>query len=338
MATEYTSIKDAVKDKAAYPGYVPATDCNNLVSQQAADGNPDQAYYDETIEAYINEKGYPLLYYPYMFNVDKSETLYGEHSAARYAVPMDIIMFIEIKDAPSFVTAYGFDNTDTVSGWLHIRTFREKIEAILQNPRSKQYGDYSKIYNLNYIADKDVVHAIEPKPDDLIQLVTLGVDRAWNRGNKIYQITSVEDEIYAENFNFAGGHYCWRITAKRYRFSHEGGTSTLDTSSPDAWNLDVLGEKGNQQVFDSQSVMKMFLTDSSLETENLYDMECEDGIGMGHAEDGAVIDYGKVYCQSDKADSVNVYDMDNLMPGFYDNIIENYAELHPENIVYEFNK
>lgn len=338
MAEEFISIKDATKDKAAYPGYVPATECNNLVTQQANDGNADQAYYDDAIEAYITEKGYPLSYYPYLFDIDKAETLYGEHSAARYGVPMDIIMFIEIKDAPSFVTAYGFDNTDNVNGWLHIRTFREKIEAILQNPESPQYSDYSKIYNLNYIEDRDYTHAIEPKPDDLIQFTTLGMDRAWPRGNRIYQITSVEDEIYAENFNFAGGHYAWRITAKRYRFNHEGGTSTLDTSSPDAWNLGVLGEKGNHQVFDSQSVMKMFLTDSSLETENLYDIESEDGIGMGHAEDGSVIDYGKVYCQSDKADSVLIFDMDKLMPGFYDNIIENYAELHPENIVTENDK
>lgn len=326
MAEEIISIKDATKDKKAYPGYVPATQCNNLAFNQASDGNPDQAYYDDAIESYITEKGYPLLYYPYLFEINKAEKLYGEHSAARYGVPIDIIMFIEIKDTPSFVAAYGFDNNDTVSGWLHIRTFKDKVSEILKNPDSPQYSDYSKIYNINYIEEQDYTHAIEPKPDDLIQLTTLAMDRPWDRGNKIYQISSVEDEIYSENFNFVGGHYAWKITAKRYRFNHEGGTSTLDTSSPDKWNLGVLGEKGNNQVFDSQSVMKMFLTDSTIETQNSYDIESEDGLGLANADESVVIDYGKVYCQSDKADSLNVYNMDKHMPGFYNNIIEDYAE------------
>lgn len=152
------------------------------------------------------------------------------------------------------------------------------------------------------------------------------MDRPWDRGNKIYEITSVEDEIYSENFNFVGGHYVWKITAKRYRFSHEGGTSYFDTSSPDKWYLGELGEKGNHQVYDSQSVLKMFLADSSIETQNNNDIKSEDGVGIGDVEDKVVINYGKVYEQSDKQDSRNVFDMSGLVPDFYSNIIEDFND------------
>ena len=48
----------------------------------------------------------------------------------------------------------------------------------------------TKIYNLNYVEERDVVRAIEPKVKDLIQLTTFGADREFDRGNKIFEITS----------------------------------------------------------------------------------------------------------------------------------------------------
>lgn len=66
------------------------------------------------------EKGYPVLYYPYLYDVTKSEQISGEHSAAKYGKPLKLYMEIDIKDAPSWVEVIGAANADTFTAKVHI--------------------------------------------------------------------------------------------------------------------------------------------------------------------------------------------------------------------------
>lgn len=59
-----------------------------------------------------------------MWQEEKMEELTGEHSGAGYGRPFEILIVLEIKDNPSWVSSLGIDNDDTVTGWIHIRTFK----------------------------------------------------------------------------------------------------------------------------------------------------------------------------------------------------------------------
>lgn len=249
----------------AYPGSVTCPSNTNIAEKTLAQG--DQVVMDNTIKSFILERGYPVLYYPYLFEVDKAEHLFGEHSGAEYGVPFKTYAYITIEDQPSWFAAQGIDNDETATIWIHIKLWKETVLEYLNDPECPQYHDYHKIYNPNYITEKDIVKAIEPKVKDLVQLTTFGADREFDRGNKIFEITSREDELFSEkDMNVAMGHYVWKCTAKRYRYSHEMGMSNLDPKSKDNEYLGAAGESGNHVVSETKSVYHMFL-----EAEGLLD-------------------------------------------------------------------
>lgn len=307
----------------AFPGMVSNPNCTNVAVQQAAN-NTDQVTIDNEMQSYINEKGVPVLYYPYLYDIDKSEKIYGEHRAAKYAHPFDILAYLEIKDTPSWVSQMtGYENSDTVTAWIHIRTFYNTVDGILKNSQDKRSEEYTQIYNSNAIADRDILHHIEPKVKDLIQLKTYGCDREWNRGNNIYEITNKEDQIFSENFNLSMGHYIWKITCKRYRYSYEDGMSSLDLPDPDNWYIGEQGEKGNSQVYDSQDCVKMFLANTDVITEDGGEIAVETDEEQTIADEKGIetkkITYAKEYHQDDIEDSKREFDLSENEPGVYTN-------------------
>lgn len=277
--------------------------CINQASKITED---DQMTLDNEMEAYVNEKGIPLIYRPYLYEIQKSEKILGEHSAAGYALPFNIVGIVEVKDSPSWIEAAGFNNDENVTIWFHINTFRQKIDNIIFNPDDKRYNDYTKIYK-----DWDRVgkvyppphgahtHSPEPKAGDVVQLTTFGTDRSWDRGNRMWIITNVEDEIISENFNTAFGHYLWKVTAKRFRYTYENNMSTYDEATKDDEYLGEHGEKGNHQVYDSKTVV-----------EREYD-----------PEEGTLFDitiHKKVYHRDDQDDeSRHIFDMSLNVDNFY---------------------
>lgn len=308
----------------AFPG-ITSDACANLMLKQDGSFAGDQLYYDQQIQSYIQTNGYPVLYYPYLYEVEKSEKVHGEHSAAGYAQPFRTIMMLTIEDSPSWVGEMGVDSDVTVTAWLHIRTFRENVSAILNTNTDSRFDDYSKIYNLNYINEQDIIHAIEPKVKDLFQLMTFGCDREYDRGNKIFEITNKEDELFSQNMNPAMGHYVWRITAKRYRYSYEDGMSTLDEKGYTNPYLGELGEKGNHQVYDNLSVYKMFLADEGIDDETGDILIRDDGDEL-ITESGVTVqkkEYKKVYNQDINDQSKHEFDMEKRVRDFYKDNQEN---------------
>lgn len=308
----------------AYPG-ITSDSCANLMMKQDGSFAGDQLTFDQQIQSYIQTNGYPILYYPYLYEIEKSEKVHGEHSAAGYAQPFQTIMMLTIEDSPSWVAEMGTTSDVTVTGWLHIRTFRKNVSAILNTKTDSRFEDYSKIYNLNYISERDVVHAIEPKVKDLFQLMTFGCDREYDRGNKIFEITNKEDELFSQNMNPAMGHYVWRITAVRYRYSFEDGLSTLDEKAKNNPYLGVTGEKGNHQVYDNLSVTKMFLADEGIgdeEADSLLNFNDDEII----TENGVSVEkkvYEKVYNQDIDKQSKHEFDMEKRVPNYYKDNQEN---------------
>lgn len=302
----------------AFPGSKVSEACINIQSKLAQNG--DQLMMDKEIESYINTNGSPVLYYPYLFEIDKAEHLYGEHSAAGYGNPFNIIMMTQIEDSPAFLGMQGFDSNETFTGWIHIKTFKNKVKAILTNTKDERQKDYSLIYNANYYKDKDVIRIIKPKEDDVIQLTLYGCDREWDKGNKMYKITNVEDELFSQNMNPVNGHYVWKITAVRFRPSWEEGMSRLDEKSKDNTYIGVNGEKGNHLVHEHMSVAKMFLAAEGIEYENVAEnMQDEDSIQL-MTESGLSVKeqiLEKVYKHDIRKPAQAEYDMERIEKGYY---------------------
>jgi hypothetical protein len=323
----------AEQRKDMFPGLT-SDACANVPGGIALSGNYDQVTFDNQIASYVAENGQPCWYYPYLFQEEKMEELTGEHSGAGYGRPFEILIVLEVKDSPSWVSALGVENDETVTGWIHIRSFKEKIRPILKKQDDDRYIDYNSIYCdepwkvlENDKTRKDVyAKKIQPKPKDCFQSLLISNDREWDAGARIWEITNVEDEIISEKFNLSQGHYVWKITAKRYRYSFEHGMSIHDNKASDNPMLGEMGEHGNHQVYEND-IVKMYLGTTEIVDEDdisvtLFTEDDKEGIVT---EDGIwtkVVNYEKKYSQDEVCEDAKkeVFDMDKNVKGFYEHV------------------
>ena len=302
----------------AFPGANICPTNSNIAENLAQSG--EQVVMDNNIKSFILERGYPVLYYPYLFEVDKAEHLFGEHSGAAYGVPFKTYAYMTIEDQPSWFAAQGIDTDETATIWIHIKLWKETVLEYLNDPECPQYHDYHKIYNPDYIIEKDVIKAIEPKVKDLIQLTTFGTDREFDRGNKIFEITSKEDELFSEkDMNFAMGHYVWKITAKRYRYSHEFGMSNKDRKNVNNEYIGEAGETGNHIISETKSVYHMFLETEGLTDENGSIIHSEDNkeISLLDGIYATKVEHTKVYNHDNINDSKNNFNLEKRITNIY---------------------
>lgn len=311
--------------KDMFPG-ITSDACANIQGGIAKSGNYDQVTYDNQIQSYIAENGLPCWYYPYLFEEEKMEEFTGEHNSAGYGRPFEVLMVLEIKDAPSWVSGLGIENDETVTAWLHIRTFKNKIAQILDNQDDERFIDYNSIYCKTPFEHKSWTKKIIPKPKDCFQVLTSGCDRPFDAGARIWEITNVEDELWAEKLNPSQGHYVWKITAKRYRYSFEYGMSKLDEKSTDNPMLGEMGESGNHQVYENE-IVKMYLSGSTIVTEDtlqdIFDESSQDVLALETPDYTTVKHtYQKKYSQAEVCDDAKkeVFDMTKNKSDFYEHL------------------
>lgn len=315
--------------KQMFPG-ITSDACANIQGGIAKSGNYDQVTYDNQIQSFIAENGLPCWFYPYLFQEEKMQELTGEHTSAAYGQPLEVLMVLEIKDSPSWVTGLGIENDETVTAWLHIRNFKNKVIEVLNNKQDQRYPDYDSIYCAepwkkdahNHGGKAQYLKKIQPKPKDCFQLLLSACDREWDAAARIWEITNVQDELWAEKLNPAHGHYVWKITAKRYRYSFEYGMSNLDEKSKDNPLLGEMGERGNHQVYEND-VVRMYLSASKLVEEDDINsfIITEDTNEEIFTEDIEVkkINYEKKYSQDSVNDDAKkqVFDMSTHDSSFY---------------------
>jgi hypothetical protein len=122
------------------------------------------------------------------------------------------------------------------------------------------------------------------------------------------------------------GHYVWKITAKRYRYSFEYGMSRLDEISKDNPLLGQMGELGNHQVYENEVVRK-FLAGVQLVTEDtIEEMQCEESTDNLILEDGVFTEitqkFDKGYSQAEVCDDAKkeVFDMERHDTEIYSHV------------------
>ena len=172
----------------------------------------------------INNYGVSINYYVNGFNLSAMNMLYGEHPLQIYHGPLRIKAYLQLEESLS-LSRYGMDAADDLTAYIAIKDFNSLVVT----------GD---VWTPNG-------QRVEPKSDDLIEVIVLGCDRPGDRGPKIFRITEVLDQDVAAGINPFMGHYVWKITAKRYETSYE-------TNAP--------MECGNDQVYDNTFAGKLSST------------------------------------------------------------------------------
>ena len=186
----------------------------------------EQAIIGGMYQELINNFGVSINYYVNGFNLSAMNMLYGEHPLQVYYGPYRIKSYLELEESIS-LSRYGMDAADDLTSYISIKDF----SALASSAKGDGWSPNGQ--------------RIEPKSDDLIEVIVLGCDRPGNRGPKIFRITEVLDQDVAGGINPFMGHYIWKITAKRYETSYE-------TNAP--------MECGNDQVYDNTFAGKLSST------------------------------------------------------------------------------
>lgn len=200
----------------------------------------EQVAIDSTWKDLINSTGQPVYYYIYGYK--NPNTLFAEDLLANYCDPFEIKAYIEIADGPASIQYGGYFANDTITGYIHIKTFEQLTK------------------NISYFEEAKVRY--EPKPQDLIQLISFGCDRPGDRGANYFEITNKEDQLISQNINTSYGHYVWKFTAKRFMFAQEGNLETVN------------GESGNEQVFDNSEAG--IINDPEQKVEKTYEYNVDE--------------------------------------------------------------
>jgi hypothetical protein len=176
---------------------------------------PEIELLQNSAEEMVNTMGQKINYYVNTMTTTSADVIYGEQPTSVYHGPLIIKMMIELNETSLQLSKFGFNSDDEVTGYMSYNGFVKAVS-----------GD--GIY-------QTLDHSIEPKSGDVFQMYEYGNTREGGRAGNYFQITERRDQDISGNMNPLGGHYGWRIKAKRMEYSFEPGLS---------------GESVNQQVTD----------------------------------------------------------------------------------------
>jgi hypothetical protein len=190
-------------------------DCQINVNDNALNSG-EQQLISSGIQEIINRYGSTVAYYTNTYNVSAADNIYGEDPTSTYYGPTNVLMYIQLTEDNTVLRRFGFDGDDVITAYIHISSFYTTFNAL-------------SVYSA-------LSQAVEPKAGDVFQMTQYGATRPGDRNGKFFEITERVDQSVGEGINMLGGHYLWKIRAKRLDYSFEPGLS---------------GEKGSAQVFDN---------------------------------------------------------------------------------------
>lgn len=209
-------------------GHYPNFTCGSSFYGGAGNGNlgcqinvntektAEQQLISSGVQEIINRYGSTVAYYVNTYNLSAANNIYGEDPISPFFGPTNILMYIQLDEGSVTLRRFGFDSADMITAFIHISSFNATFAPLSVYPALDQ--------------------AIEPKAGDVFQLTQYGATRPGDRNGKFFEITERLDEDVGSGINMLGGHYLWKIRARRFDYSFEPGLS---------------GEKGSAQVFDN---------------------------------------------------------------------------------------
>lgn len=147
----------------------------------------------------IHSMGTKINYWINNATLTSIDGLYGEDTTAHYSGPFTIKMRVELNESALALSKFGFNADDEITAYI---TYDLYTQAFSANP-------YYVLNNLD----------IEPKSGDVFEMVEYGLDRKDGRGANFFQITERRDQDISADLNPLGGHYGWRLKAKRMEYT-----------------------------------------------------------------------------------------------------------------------
>ena len=209
-----------------FPGIVQSDDtCFRFTNKSNENSANERLLFSNWWREQINLYGVKVSYFVNRFNTLSGDNLYGEDPNRSYADPVDIVIAVTLNEDAITLSRFGFDSDDAITGYIHISSFESTFENLSSFDLSA-----SNIHN----------YPVEPKAGDVFQLSEYGDDRPANRQPKYFEVTEKLDQDIAE-MNQLGGHYVFKIKAKRLDYSFEPNVPFNNLTS----NI-----SGNAQVFE----------------------------------------------------------------------------------------
>lgn len=214
-----------------YSGAGNGSTCFSLYDKQRL--APDIELIHNAAEEVVQKLGQRIDYYVSTFTPLCADNTYGEEPTSVFWGPKQLKIVIELNESSLALSKFGFNADDEVTGYFTIRGFSDSFVG-------------EQIHQM-------IQQEVAPKSGDVFQMTEYGSDRVGERGGNFFEITERRDQdISSGQMNPLGGHYLWRIKAKRLDYSFQPGIS---------------GERGNDQVYDDTFSGVL----SSVYTNNVYD-------------------------------------------------------------------
>ncbi len=220
MATECPNLSLSCLDPSRIFAGVYNPNCGGFADPMKLIG--EQIIFNNTYNELINNYGVEIEYYVNGFNLSAMNIIYGEHTTQEFIGPLTIKSYIQLEEGSPIYTIGGFDSPDTITAYLHIKTFNNLFSGL---PVYQNTGQ-----------------SVEPKAGDKIVVSALGCNRPNGRGAKIFEVTDVTDQDVNGGLNPMMGHYIWRLKGVRNEYNSE-------TNEP--------RENVNDQVYDNTFAGKL---------------------------------------------------------------------------------
>lgn len=145
--------------------------------------------YRGLVDNYTQNFGMKISYWSTGFSVTNQNKLYGEDPTAKYRGPRSLKAIIDFTSYSSFITRFGMMSDLDIVIYIPIKAF----QAVWGN-----------VYPLN---------------GDLFSIDDSACDRPLGQTPMVFEVTEKHDSV--DTVDFMGGHYVWKLTARRYDNSYE---------------------------------------------------------------------------------------------------------------------
>jgi len=177
---------------------------------------PDMEVIHNAAEETVNLLGQKIEYYVNTYSPLCADNTYGEQPTMVFWGPKQLKIVIELNESALALSRFGFNADDEITGFFTIRGFVSAFVGEVIFHRLQQ--------------------EVAPKAGDVFRMTEYGSDRPGDRAGNFFEITERRDQdISSGQMNPLGGHYLWRVKAKRLEYSFQPG---------------ITGERGNDQVYD----------------------------------------------------------------------------------------
>lgn len=147
--------------------------------------------YRGMVANYASNFGMTISYWSTGYSLNNQNEIYGEDPTARYRGPRKMKAVIDFQSYTTFLTKFGVMSDLDIVIYIPIQSFREVWGEVI------------------------------PLAGDLFLIDDSACDRPLGQSPIVFEITEKHDAINPADF--MGGHFVWKITAKRYDNSYEPG-------------------------------------------------------------------------------------------------------------------